>query len=205
METNNPNLFATYARQAASMNLLKCSSGNLSCRLNNDIMMISATRTWLSELTEADVVKIPVNSAKFSGPVKPSGEYKLHQAIYQSRPDINVVLHFQSEYATTLAAMNIIPDYNVIIEVPVYIGKVAHLPYAMPGSDALAGLASAAAKESTMIQLANHGQVSMGTSFRDAIQKAVFFELACSVLVRSNFKAVSIPQEAINELSGYRK
>ena len=40
-----------------------------------------------------------------------------------------------------------------------------------------------AMKDSNIVILANHGLVTVGVDFNDAIQRAVFFELACQILI----------------------
>ncbi|NTW26380.1 MAG: class II aldolase/adducin family protein, partial [Lentimicrobium sp.] len=119
------------------------------------------------------------------------------------RPDINTILHFQAPSATTIACMDFKPDYNVIIEVPIYLGKIGSIPFIAPGTKELADSVAAEINQSDLIQMANHGQVVCGKNYRDTIQKAVFFELACSILIRSNFTAKSLPFEDIERLRDY--
>ena len=63
-------------------------------------------------------------------------ESTFHLGIMRSRPDVNVVLHFQSEYATTVACMKNKPkNFNVTAELPCHTGKdIAIIPYFRPGS-----------------------------------------------------------------------
>ncbi len=137
--------------------------------------------------------------------LKPSAEFRFHRKIMQKRPDVNTVLHFQSPSATTIACMDLIPDYNVIIEVPIYIGEVGFVSFLPPGSVELAEAISAQILNSDLVQLANHGQVVCGSSYRDVIQKALFFELACSILLKSNFKARTIPHDNLIKLKNYQR
>ena len=48
--------------------------------------------------------------------------------------------------------------------------------------------------------LRNHGQVVVGKSLDDAIQRAVFFELACTVLVLGRDRTVALPRGAVEQL-----
>ena len=75
-------------------------------------------------------------------------------------------------------------NYDIIVEVPCYIGPVAVVPYLLPGSPELADAVVAAMTGHDMAQMRNHGQITVGTTFDDAIQRAAFFELACEVILR---------------------
>ena len=46
-----------------------------------------------------------------------------------------------------------------------------------------------------MAILRNHGFVTVGTDFNDAIQKGMFFELACDVILRGGDSIVPIEPE----------
>ncbi len=217
--------FAECARDAGKHGLLSCSSGNLSHRNKEGVIMVSASRAWLAKLTTNDIqLLVPETNSfedydlsncrllssekttyKLLNQVIPTGELPLHLRILENFPQYNTVLHCQSPAATTLACRKTpVDNYNVIIEVPLYIGKVKHLPYIMPGSDELAHAIVVNIQDHTVIQLQNHGQIIAGKSFADVIQKAVFFELASRIILANEHNAVLLDDTAIAQLSGYR-
>ena len=205
MNQHELDLFVYWAHEAVKSGLLKCSSGNLSNRLDDGTMLISGTGSWLGNIDRESIARLTIDSEETIGIVKPSAEYRLHREILRQRKDINTILHFQAPSATTIACMEIKPDYNVIIEVPIYVGQIAHVPFLQPGSVELADAVAKQALTADCIQLANHGQVVCGKDYKDAVQKAVFFELACSILLGSNFKAKAIPEENIALLREYTR
>jgi len=204
MKKSDSELFVHWAHEAGRLGLVKCSSGNMSQRLDDGTLLISGTGTWLSEISINEISHITVNQEETFNDVKPSAEILLHSQIYQNRPDINTILHFQSPSATAIACMEFSPDYNVIIEVPIYIGKIGNVPYIPPGTKELAAAVSVQINHSDLVQLANHGQVVCGKNYKETIQKAVFFELACSILIMSNFTAKALPIAAIEKLKEYK-
>ena len=197
--------FTYWAHQTATKGLLNCSSGNLSCRLDETCMLISKTGSWLENITTGQVSVLNLADGSHLNAVIPSGEWKLHHAIYNRRATAKVILHFQSPYATILACSNEVPDYNAIIEIPLYIGKVSHLPFLMPGSQQLADSVADAAVESDIIQLENHGQVAIGSSYKEVLEKAVFFEFCCRIIVGAANKYNPIFAKDLSQLSKYRK
>ncbi|NTW25061.1 MAG: class II aldolase/adducin family protein, partial [Lentimicrobium sp.] len=81
--------FVHWAHEAGKQGLVKCSSGNMSQRLGDGTMLISATGTWLSEITVDDISHISVDNEIAYNTIKPSAENRLHRQIFQKRPDIN--------------------------------------------------------------------------------------------------------------------
>lgn len=194
--------FVAAARKAAAYGLVQCSSGNLSRRVGPDAALLSASGSWLGELTADEVAIFELTSGRSLNGRKPTCESGFHLGILKCRADVQVVLHFQSLYATAIACGQPADyDYNLTIEVPVYIGEPAVVDYLPPGSGQLAEAVVDAFgdKQVTMAFLKNHGLVTVGKNFNDAIQKAVFFEMTCRILL-TNPDAVPLPAEAVKAL-----
>jgi len=175
--------FVEAAREVARRGLVQCSSGNLSWRVDDRQVLLSASRAWLERLTTAQVAVCELEGGRVLNDVRPTCEVGLHLEVLRRRARQNVVLHFQSPYATAIACAERTGwDFNVIIEVPVYIGTPAVVPYLPPGSAELARAVAEAMVDHDMAILRNHGLVTVGRDFDEAIQRAVFFELACRIL-----------------------
>ncbi len=169
--------------------------------------MLSASGAWLAELTSEQVTLADLESGRCVNEVEPTCESGFHLGILKARPDMDVVLHFQTPYATALACgMPESIDFNVIIEIPVYIKRVAIVDYMPPGSPELAqAVVQALSDENTHIaMLKNHGLVTVGRTFNDAIQKATFFELACRIRLM-NPDVTLIASQAVMHLNGLGK
>jgi ribulose-5-phosphate 4-epimerase/fuculose-1-phosphate aldolase len=192
---------AAAARRVAAFKLSLCSSGNLSCRLDARQMLIKASGAWMSDLTEEKVALCRIEDGASLNGLKPSVEIGFHRGILARRPDINVVLHFQSPCATTLCCREPrVTNFNVTSEIPFYVGSVAWVSYILPGSKALAEAVIEALSGHNLAMLANHGQVTVGKDYEQAIQRAVFFEMACAILVRNSNAIRPLTPEAAAEL-----
>lgn len=204
---NQINEFVKWARRAGAEQLSLCSSGNLSWRIADDEVLVSATGAWLSDLTPEEVSVCRLSDEAVLNGVKPSREARFHLGIYRERPELKAILHFQSTYATAIACMQNPPEsINLTAEIPLYVGEeIPVVPYLMPGSMALAEAVIDAMKDSDSCYLANHGEVVAGSSLADAFQKAVFFEMGArlAVLTQGNVNVMK-PQdlEAIRALAG---
>ena len=155
----------------------------------------------MERLGETDVTACQVSSGAVLHGNKPSVELGFHHGILRKYTNVNVVLHFQSPAATTVACMptnNI--DFNVIPEVPYYIGPVARIPFILPGSEELAAAVVGAMENHTLVILTNHGLVAVGAGYKQVIQIAEFFEFACGIFLRGNGGGSRIPHGDAQEL-----
>lgn len=200
------NEFITQAQRVGKERLQLCSSGNLSWRVEADKALVSGTGSWLPRLQKENVAVCEISTGKpLSGP-KPSMESGFHLGVLRERSDVNVVLHFQSEYATVVSCMKNKPqNFNVVAEVPCYCGKeIPVLPYFRPGSPELAAAVIEAMRHHDTAILSKHGQIVCGKNFDDAFQKAVFFELACRIIVRAGEgNYTTLTEQEIKDLETY--
>lgn len=193
--------FIEACHAAAARGLVRCSSGNMSLRLDSERMLVTTSGSWMENMSADGVCVCSISDGTAMDGKTPSVEIGFHAAILRSRPDVNVALHFQTPCATALAsrpAENI--NYFVILEVPFYIGPVARIPYFQPGSEDLAGAVTDAMRTHDMATMANHGQVTVADNLAHAIQNAVFFELACEIIVHGGDQLTPLSSEATQRL-----
>lgn len=179
--------FIRQAHRVGKERLQLCSSGNLSWRVAEDLALVSGTGSWLPRLEKKNVALCRITTGVRENGPKPSMESVFHLGVMRARKDVNVVLHFQSQYATIVSCMKNKPgNFNVVAEVPCYCGsEIPVIPYFRPGSAELAAAVTEALKEHDCVLMSKHGQAVCGKNFDDAFQKAVFFEFACSIIVHA--------------------
>lgn len=169
-------------------------------------MFVTRTRSWLGQLTSDDVALCTIADGASLNAVKPTVEVRFHAGILRARPDVNVVLHYQSPCATTLACQQgKRANYYVIPEIPFYIGPIGHVPYLPPGSEELANAVTEAMVDHDLALMANHGQVTVGRDFNHVIQNAEFFELACQIVLAAGRNAKPLSAQAVHDLLAQRK
>ncbi|MBP3353210.1 MAG: class II aldolase/adducin family protein [Bacteroidales bacterium] len=196
--------FMNAAHRAGNEQLMLCSSGNMSWRIG-DKVMISGTGSWLPTIQKEKIAVLNIADGTSLNGIKPSMEHGFHLGVLRERPDANVVLHFQSEYATTVACMKNKPtNFNVTAEVPCHVGKeIPVVPYYRPGSPELAQAVVEALKDHDSCLLTNHGQVVCGKDFNSAFEKAMFFEMACRIIVQSGMDYNVLTEQEIKDLDKY--
>ena len=92
------------------------SHGNVSCR-TPDGCLISATRTFLETITEAQFVELigcdlttPPPTVRYRGASAPSTDSLIHWYLYQQRPELSCVLHAHDALVLTHATALRLPQ-----------------------------------------------------------------------------------------------
>ena len=177
--------FIETAHKAGRHGLMLCSSGNLSWRIAGDVALVTGSGSWLPEIQEENITACRISDRQVLAGPKPSIESSFHLGVLQNRKDVNAVLHFQSPCATAVSCMKDKPaDFNVTAEIPIYLGReIPVIPYFRPGSPELARAVTDALTDHQSALLSKHGQVVCGKDLNDVFQKAMFFEMACRIIV----------------------
>ena len=194
--------FLAMAHRVGDAGLTICSSGNLSWRVGDEAL-VSGTGSWVPSLQREKVALCRVATGEVLNGVKPSMESGFHLGVLRERPDVDVVLHFQSPYATAVACMTDIPtNFNVTAEIPCHVGsEIPVIPYFRPGSPELAEHVKEALR--THCLLRKHGQVVCGKDFDEVFERAVFFEMACRIIVQSGGRYEVLTPAEIEDLETY--
>ena len=196
--------FIAQAHRVGDAGLTICSSGNLSWRIGDEAL-VSGTGSWVPTLQKEKVSLCRIADGEVLNGVKPSMESGFHLGVLRARPDVDVVLHFQSPYATAVACMKEIPEnFNVTAEVPCHVGEeIPVIPYFRPGSPELAQHVIEALSGHNSCLLRKHGQVVCGKDFDEVFQRAMFFEMACRIIVLSGGRFDVLTKEEITDLETY--
>jgi L-fuculose-phosphate aldolase len=169
-------LVAAY-REVQELGLMGQSTGNLSCRFE-DGMLISCSGANAKTLTTERVVKVH-KEGSYDGALKPSSEWRMHLAIYQRNEAANAVVHTHSDYCVALASHNLaLPGFHYMVGS--FGGRdVECVPYSTFGTQALADDAAKALDRRTACLLGNHGMISRGANFEIAVGHANQLEILC--------------------------
>lgn len=189
---------AEACRRLHARGLLAGMEGNLSSRLADGTLLITASGVDKATMTARHVLRCHADGTKYheepfdtvtSGtalsdrPVRPSSELEMHVGIYQARPDVRAVVHAHPPVSTGFATAGRALAPNVLPEVPVVVGPVALVPYARPGTPALFAAIRPFVANHEVFQLANHGVTVVGSSLEDAVARLESVEQAARILL----------------------
>ena len=113
--------------------LFSGTSGNMSCRVAPDEMLITPTSVRYDVLRAQDIVYMKLDGTVLEGELQPSSEWRMHAAVYKAYGETNAVFHTHSPYATAFAVVRkSIPA--VLIESCIFLGgDIRCADYAAPG------------------------------------------------------------------------
>ncbi|MFP7176905.1 class II aldolase/adducin family protein, partial [Priestia filamentosa] len=143
-------------------------SGNISVRTDPDEMLITASGTYMANLSEDDFVKFNISTGQNYSERKASKETPMHLGIYQKREDINAVLHSSPFYTTLFSCSNEAIISKLFVETMYYLEDIAYVDYFHPGSQELAEAVTAQASNANIIIMKNHGVVVLDESLLEA-------------------------------------
>ncbi|MDO8661774.1 MAG: class II aldolase/adducin family protein [Candidatus Omnitrophota bacterium] len=168
-------------------------SGNISSRLDDKNILITATGTSLGNLKYQDIVKVNSNSLSSSGVSKPSSELPLHALIHKNF-SAKTILHAHPPLINGYFAV-----YSEIkaltFETKLYLGNVPVVPQETPAVTNPEAVVEAL-KSSNLVVLKNHGVIAVTDQFSDGLNLIEALEEA----VRSAAVARIFNKTALDDL-----
>ncbi|MBU0509742.1 class II aldolase/adducin family protein [bacterium] len=178
---------------------LPATDGNLSARLDQRRVVITKAGIEKRELVENSFV---VTSLDEPIPEHVSSEWPMHRAIYLARSDVGCILHVHAPFLSSFAIAGHIPDVNLLTETQLLIGQITLVPFAVPGSNALAESLLAQSPTANVYLLANHGVVAVGQTAAIALHRLERAEFLAEISIHAAAIGGGIPLNAaqISEL-----
>lgn len=165
-------------------NLATGFNGNISARVEKEVILMTVHGTCLGRLTEADILLLDLDGNLLEGG-KASSERLLHTDIYKNFSEAVAVIHTHTTY-TNAYFINHEKLQSAIFEAKVYLGEVKGVEQLTPAVTDTAPVI-AAFKGNNIVALRHHGVVAAGKNLFD-----------CFVLIQSLEEAVKI--DAISRL-----
>lgn len=174
------------ARQIAERGLSPGASGNVSARIAGEREGILITPTGvMSDVLKPDhLVFMNLDGSVPEGQLRPSSEWRFHQAIYQAKPEAGGIVHTHSPAASTLAcAGQKIPAFHYMISAAGG-DDIPCAPYATFGTEDLSRHVVGALAARSACLMANHGQVAHAPTAEEALVLASHVEWLAEQYIR---------------------
>jgi len=161
------------------------SGGNVSIRDENGDIWITPSAIDKGSLTPKDIICIKKDGT-IVGSHKPSSEFPFHKAIYESRPELNAVIHAHPPGLVAFSIARQIPNTNIVPQARYICGEIGYAPYGCPGSQDLGEKIANEFKNKKYkaVIMENHGVVLGGTDMMDAYQRFETLEFCCRTIVK---------------------
>ena len=141
------------------------STGNISARLPEGGLLVSPTGSCFGRLDPGRLSRLDAEGRHVEGD-PPTKEMPLHAAFYETRSAAGAVVHLHSCHSVAWSMMPEADADNFLPPLTPYaimkLGKVALLPFFLPGDPAMGEAIRGLAGKRSAVMLANHGPVVAG-------------------------------------------
>jgi len=169
-------------RRLYERGLIAGGEGNVSARLDDGNILVTPSGASKIDVSESDLVIVNPDGKPVAGSGRASSELGMHLRIYRLRPDVGAVVHAHPPFATAFAVAGEDLMAPVLPEILVQIGGVPLVPYATPGSPALAAAIEPFLPHHDAFLMANHGATAYGSTLSIAHQRMESLEHAARIL-----------------------
>ena len=169
-------------RRLYERGLIAGGEGNVSARRDSQTLLVTPAGASKVDVAEADLAVVDLAGNPVAGSGRASSELGMHLRIYERRPDVGAVVHAHPPFATAFAVAGEDLRSPVRPEIVVLIGGVPLVPYATPGSPALAAAIEPFLELHDAFLMANHGATSFGSTLSIAHQRMESLEHAARTL-----------------------
>ena len=193
---------------------LMATGGNISLRIaGEEKMAVTPSNYDYMKMLPEDVCILDFKLQVIEGKLKPSVESGLHAGVYQTRADVNAVVHTHQVYASTLALINA-PIPALFDEQARFLGRsVEIIPYAPSGTGFLKGnIVKHIKNHNNAYIMQNHGVLCFGHDAERAMHNVEILEkcaIAYLLALCTERPVTKIPlairEVAFNKLRGDQK
>lgn len=166
------------SRRAYRRGLVRGSGGNISARLDDEHILITASGLTLGDTTPENIMKVNLQTREWepNGSFIPSKEFHFHSEIYLACPDANAIVHCHPPHATAYAVCQM--DIPYVTDAAFKQPPMPHVSFSPSGSEELAqkvGKAARSSEDFRVMMLDEHGIIAVGG---DLVQAFVWADLA---------------------------
>ncbi|UCD18252.1 MAG: class II aldolase/adducin family protein [Candidatus Zixiibacteriota bacterium] len=169
--------------------------GNLSCRLDSDKILITASGTALGFLAEGDFVVLNPAGEILTGRKAPSSEYLMHLAVYRARHDVMACCHAHPPFATARATAGKGLPSGILPEIVAFVGDIPLADYAPPGTEAVPKSVAGYLADHQAFLLRSHGVLTIGRNMEEAYNRMEAVEHYAKIIYIADHSGGAIPLE----------
>lgn len=141
--------------------------GNISARISDTEFVITPSGVPYDQVTNDNLVVVKIEDCSYTGNIKPSGEKKVHAAIYKTRKDVNFILHTHQNYATAISVLG--KDFDF----------APNAKYGLPSTKTLVNNVVKKVTQypnKDVFLMSRHGAIILSSNYEDAFNKAIKLE-----------------------------
>jgi L-fuculose-phosphate aldolase len=193
-------------RKLYERGLISGAEGNVSVRVAPRRILVTPAGVAKADLRPSDLVVIDERGQRQRGAAAPSTELAMHLRIDGCRPDVQAVVHGHPPVATGFAVAGETFEPAVLPEVVLGLGPVALVPYATPGTEALADRLEPLLRGHDVFLLSNHGATTVGPLLAVAYDRMESLEHSARILLAARLlgRVRTLTAEQVRDLVAAR-
>ena len=188
--------------------LMTSNDGNISARLGDDQLLITASGISKGRMAVDDLLAIDLDGKVLQAKPnrRPSSELPMHLEVYRERPEVRAVIHAHPVFATALTVAGLAFPNDVLPEVLLVLGEVPVTEYATPSSQEDAAAIQQLIHGHSAILLRQHGTLTVGADLDEALLHLERVEHVAEVFWRARMlgKVEHLTPEARERLTAMR-
>ena len=184
-------------------NLVSGLNGNISCRVDDETILLTGHATCLGLLQEKDILRMKLDGEMLEeGSV--STEKLLHTEIYKNFPETTAVVHTHTTYTNAYFLRNV-TFTSQIFEAKMYLGEIKSVEQLTPAVTDAAPVIEAL-KRNNITVLRHHGVVAKGSDLFDcflliqALEEAVAIDAISRIYDQGSNKKNMRPEKIVGDL-----
>ncbi|MBO4548072.1 MAG: class II aldolase/adducin family protein [Abditibacteriota bacterium] len=136
-------LFTGVCHRLADLGFVTSAGGNAAWRLEEDVVLITPTKTWKGHVDRDNVIFINMAGDTVEGTARPTGEKPMYLRFFHDRPDVKSVIHCHPPCACACAVIRPEEQRELLMQ-PFYpetvteVGPIPTVPYGEPLTKKLA-------------------------------------------------------------------
>jgi len=196
------------AQRLHQKNMLAAADGNISYRVDEDIILITPSGMAKAYMCPEDMALMRLDGHILEG--KPSSEKLMHLEIYRRCPEAKAVIHAhpQTAIAWSIAQPDLafLPSH-ALSEVILSCGDIPFVPFARPGTQAMGDNLSSYLPQYRALILSRHGALTWGESLEEAWRGMERIEHSAEILWKAHTLGglTFLPDEEIAALRTIRQ
>ena len=197
--------FSLFCRLLYERHLVTGFGGNASVRVGDKIL-ITPSGCSLRDMNPEMVVTVNKEGRVLKGGT-PTKDVEVHLGILHARPDINVVCHVHGAFIIATSTL-IEPGPDVLPALTpgfVFFARpLTMIPFMAPGTKELARAVTEQFSNASCraLLLQNHGLVTVGENFEEAVNVAEEVDEAARIYILTNGKGEDISEDNVRKIKG---
>lgn len=172
---------ASFMRRLYNHGLTTTSGGNISMRINDDVILITPSATDKGKMKWKEVGIMNIFGENLTPGLKPSIESEMHLLIYKKKKEVTAIVHAHPVFASSFTAMKCKINTDLTAEARAILGDPRVVTYALMGTKELAEIVAENILHSDILLLENHGILTTGSNLLQAFDKIEVLENAAKM------------------------